>query len=264
MLYDSHTHLNSDNLFPQRQTYVDLFMQAGGKGLINSGANESYNLRGIEIAKASSIAKCTLGQHPLECVENHIFLEDYKQKMQELKQLYQANQEHVVAVGETGIDVHFPNGPETLKLQKELFALHCDRAQEIGLPLVVHSRDDFQTSFDILKNYKNQTIHFHCRSYDTAEYRQLVDYFPNLLVGFCGNVTYKKAQNLRDTLAIADLERILIETDAPWLSPQVVRGETNHPANIKYIYEFIAQEKNIPLQALETQSEKNFKKVYKL
>jgi TatD DNase family protein len=117
-----------------------------------------------------------------------------------------------------------------LGLQKELFALQCDLAQELNLPIVVHSRDEFNQTIDILQNYKSQTIYFHCWGYGPEEYRKLNDMFPNLFIGFCGNVTYKNAQALRDTLAIVDKNQLVLETDAPYLAPQVVRGQTNHPA----------------------------------
>ena len=86
----------------------------------------------------------------------------------------------------------------------------------------------------------------------------------NLFIGFCGNVTYKNAQNLRDSLAKVSLDQLLLETDAPRLSPQVVRGTTNHPANVTYIYEFVADQLHIDIATLSLQIEKNIKAVYEL
>jgi TatD DNase family protein len=267
-MYDSHTHLNSEAMYPQRQQYIDLFVQAWGKWLVNSGASEFYNEKGIEIAKESLQkypnlrVKATFGWHPLECVENLITKENYLQKVQELKQQYLTNKQHIVAIGEIWIDVHFPNGQETLGLQRELFALQCDLAQELNLPIVVHSRDEFDQTIDILQNYKNQTIYFHCWGYGPEEYRRLNDVFPNLFIGFCGNVTYKNAQALRDTLSIVHKSQILMETDAPYLTPQIVRGQTNHPAFIQHIYEFASAHLSIPLPQFSQQIEKNIKNLY--
>ncbi len=267
-MYDAHTHLNNEDIFPQWQQYMDLFSQAGGKWLVNSGASEFYNEKGIEIAKESLQKypnlwiKATLGWHPLECVENIITKENYLQKLQELKKQYQENKEHIVAIGEIWIDVHFPGGQETFGLQKEIFALQCDLAQEINLPIVIHSRNEFNQTIDILQNYKNQTIYFHCWGYRPDEYRTLNDMFPNLYIGFCGNVTYKNAQELRDTLSIVDKNQILMETDAPYLAPQVVRGQTNHPAYVQYIYEFASAQLALPFSQFSQQIEKNIKKMY--
>lgn len=268
-MYDSHTHLNSEVMYPERQHYMDFFVQAWGKWLVNSGASEFYNEKGIEIAKESLQkypnlrVKATLWRHPLECVENIITQENYLQKVQDLKQQYLANKEHIVAIGEIWIDVHFPNGQETLGLQKELFALQCDLAQELNLPIVVHSRDEFNQTIDILQHYKNQIIYFHCWGYGPEEYRRLNDMFPNLFVGFCGNVTYKNAQALRDTLAIVDRNQLVLETDAPYLAPQVVRWETNHPAYVVYIYDFVSQQLQISRNILDKQIEKNIFTLYK-
>ena len=105
-MYDAHTHLNNEDIFPQRQHYMDLFVKAGGKGLVNSGASEFYNEKGIGIAKESLQkypklrVKATVGWHPLECVENIVTKENYIQKVQDLKQQYFANKEHIVAIGE--------------------------------------------------------------------------------------------------------------------------------------------------------------------
>lgn len=212
--------------------------------MVNSGASDFYNEKGIEIAQESLQKypnlriKSTIGQHPLECVENIVTQDNYVQKVQDLKQQYLANKDHIVAIGEIGIDVHFPGGQETLGIQKDLFALQCDLAQELNLPIMIHSRDEFNQTLDILQNYKNQTIYFHCWGYGPEEYHQLNDMFADLYIGFCGNITYKNAQNLRDTLKVVANHQLLMETDAPYLAPQVVRGQINHPAFVEYIYRF--------------------------
>lgn len=184
--------------------------------------------------------------------------------MQWLKDLCLANLQYVVAVGETGIDVHYPNGLETLETQKQLFIQHCNLARELKLPLVVHSRDAFNETFEILKNYTDLTIYFHCRGYGPREFEILNSKFEKLFVGFCGNVTYKKAEELRESLKIISLTQLLLETDAPYLTPQIVRGEDNHPANVKYIYDFVADFLKITPEALSQQIEANFHSVYKI
>lgn len=143
--------------------------------------------------------------------------------MQRLKDVYSANKQYVVAIGETGIDVHYAHGPETLDVQKKLFVEHCTMARELKLPLVVHSRDAFDETFEILKGYADLTIYFHCRGYGPTEFRMLNAEFKNLFIGFCGNVTYKKADNLRETLKLVPLDQLLLETDAPYLAPQLIR-----------------------------------------
>jgi len=273
-LYDSHTHLNTDPLFEDRRSFMRSFIAAGGRGLVNSWANESYNLHGIQIAQAAKsefpgcIVTTTLGRHPESCGEWLLSLQDIPQKMQEIKNLYLNNSSSVVAIGECGIDLHYPDASSTLDIQKALFLAHCDLARELDLPLVIHSRDAFTETFEILKNYPDLTMYFHCRGYGPDEYKILNDEFwmlnSKLFIGFCGNVTYKNAEALRETLKIVSLTQLLLETDAPYLSPQVVRWTTNHPANVKYIYAFVSEFLNISVESFAQQVETNFHSLYRL
>lgn len=267
-LYDAHTHLNAEPLSEDREMYMQKFIDAGGVWLVNSGADEFYNLKWIEISKKMEsqniVVKATLGWHPLECVEKIITSENIIEKMDWLKKLYLDNTAYVVAVGETWIDLHYPDALETLELQKKLFIFHCELARELNVPIVIHSRDAFEETLEILKHYSDLTIYFHCRGYGPEEFEILNLKFGKLFVGFCGNVTYKKADVLRETLQIIPLDQLLLETDAPYLTPQIVRWETNHPANVKYIYDFVAEFLAIVPQVLFQQVEVNFKSIYKI
>lgn len=111
-----------------------------------------------------------------------MMLQNISDKMQWLKELYVVHKKYIVAIGETGIDVHYPNGLETLEIQKQLFIHHCDLARECNLPLVVHSRDDFETTLDILTHYTDLTVYFHCRGYGPEEYKRLNDLLPHLFI----------------------------------------------------------------------------------
>ncbi len=269
-LYDAHTHLNTESMVDQRKQYVDFFVEAGGSGLVNSGASDFYNRKGIEIAQESAsfypdlIVKMSLGLHPLECVENIITKQNLEEQIQNMKKLYESNKQYIVAIWEAGIDLHFPNGYETLDVQKKLFIMQCEYAKQLNLPIVIHSRDAFEETIEILEAYKNLTIYIHCRSYGTDEYRRLDSMFPHLFIGFCGNITYKNAQNLRDTLDIVPPSQVIMETDAPYLAPQAIRGQINHPANISYNYEFCAAHLGVPLPEFAAQIEVNFKRLYSL
>lgn len=178
--------------------------------------------------------------------------------------MYEENKEYIVAIGECGIDTYYPGSEDSLESQKKLFIAQCDLAKELDLPLMVHIRKDFDSAFEILQHYRDLTVYIHCRGFGPDEFRMLSAEFRNLYIGFCGNVTYKNAQALRDTLKIIPLDRLLLETDAPWLSPQVVRGTVNHPANVKYIYDFVADYLDIAPEALAQQVEANFRSIYKL
>ena len=131
--------------------------------------------------------------------------------------------------------------------------------------MVVHSRDAFPETFEILKNYTDLTIYFHCWGYGPEQIKILQDLkIKKLFFGFCGNITYKKADELRKSLHIVPLDQLLLETDAPYLTPQIIRGETNHPAHVKYIYDFVADFLKISPELLSQHTEINFHSIYKI
>lgn len=272
-LYDAHTHLNANDLYPQWEKHLFQFICEWWVALVNAGANDQYNVRGIEIAKMKDgekencIVKSTIGYHPDCCNNGDITEENIQQKITDLKKLYENNKEYIVAIGECWIDTYYPGSEDSLELQKKLFILQCDLAKELWLPLMIHMRKNFDSAVEILRQYRDMTIYIHCRGFWPEEVEILIieSWKLNweLFIGFCGNVTYKNAQNLRDSLAKVSLDQLILETDAPWLSPQVVRGTANHPAHVKYIYEFVADYLSLSWASLALQIEKNFLNLYK-
>jgi TatD DNase family protein len=186
-----------------------------------------------------------------------------QQSIQSLKDLYSIHARHIVAIGECGIDTHYDGDPY-IDLQKELFAQQCDLAQELNLPIVIHSRDDFAATFDIAKNYKNQKIYFHCRGYGPEQIEIIQDFFPNLWIGFCGNITYPKSQMLRDSFLKTNKNSIVLETDAPYLSPQKNRWNTNTPSLIAEIYDYTAAIRSIDSFERQSTIAENIKNLYNI
>ncbi len=275
-LYDSHCHLNSKEMIGWYEEYIKDFVAGGGAGIVNAWCDEFCNEKGIEIAKTSQpssedgfIIKSTVWLHPW-IVDDEITNENLDEEIKKLKTMIVENRDEVVAVGECGIDLHFssPLTPllqrrEHLSLQKKLFSAQCELARELDLPLVVHSRDAFVQTFDILKEYQDLVVYFHCRWYGVAELNELKNFkFKKLYIGFCGNVTYKNAENLRESLKVVDLDSLVLETDSPYLAPQVVRWEMNNPSNVKHIYEFVSEYLSLDIKKLAQQCERNFKNLY--
>jgi len=269
MYYDAHTHLNSPELFSDAEKYIQNFVDIWWKGMVIVWASEEYNSNAVALieSRKSKVEsqlyfKITLWLHPEVLVEGRKVIKSSSHQVESLKSLILANKKYVVAVGECGIDLYFPWPEQTLDAQKELFVMQCDLAQELNLPLVIHSRSAFDQTLDVLKNYKNQIIYFHCRWYGPEQIKILQLLFPKLFIWFCGNVTYKKADELRESLKLVWQDQLLLETDAPYLSPQIVRWTQNEPANVRYIYDYVAEflwkEKN----TLEEQIEKNFKNLF--
>ena len=265
--YDAHTHLNDEYLFPNREELLQEFLDAWGKWLVNVGANKAFNQNWLKIAKNykhidNFFLWTTIWFHPYEVIAEHITEANIKEEMDILEQQYLDNKKHIYAIWECWIDTHY-NWDNKMAIQQQLFKMQCDLAKKYDIPLVIHSREAFAETLAIIKEYTDIKIYFHCRGYDKAEIELLQKMFPQLRVGFCGNVSYKKAEEIRTSLHALDFTHILLETDAPYLSPQVVRWEKNKPSNVIHIYDFVAQELVIEREDLATIVEKNFERLYR-
>jgi TatD DNase family protein len=260
MLIDAHTHLNLEDLFIDRKTHLTNFQNAGGKILVNAGAHSDYNQKGILIAQEAKylfpelIVKTTVGFHPEDARD--IAASDFSALMDELKQQYLDNKEEVIAIGECGIDLH----TETTNLvhQQELFKLHAELARDLQLPLVIHSRDAFEETLEVLKDFRDLKVYFHCRGYGAAEVHIVEELFPNVWLGFTNILTYPNAHSTRASFLAVTTAKRLMETDAPFLPPQDFRGKMNYPAYVKYGYACGAQLLEVTEEALEKQVEENF------
>ncbi len=279
MLYDAHTHLNSPELFPKYEELLENFLKVNWKILVNVWVDYERTQRALEIAKKyPAYCLATAGFHPSEVIfkeKNWKFLfnmeylnwTDYLTEVEKyISNLIETQQ--IVAIWECGLDYHYteknkePLTETTKEKQKELFILQCEIAKKYDFPLIIHSRDAFKDTIEILKNFNNLKIYFHCWWYWPEEIKQAIELFPNLKVWFDWNITYKKADNLRQSAITCPLDKILLETDAPYLTPQIIRKEQNQPANVKYVYEFVAQLKNLSLIELELAIEENFFNFY--
>ena len=109
--------------------------------------------------------KATIGYHPSEVCFGNITKENIDERISTLRKLYDENKEHIIAIGECGIDTHYPDGSSNIALQKELFKAQCEIAKEFDLPIVIHSRDDFESTFDVIQEFKDEKIYFHCYGY---------------------------------------------------------------------------------------------------
>ena len=269
MYYDTHTHLNEEELYKDRRKYLDNFISVGWKGLINIWVDEEWNKRAIEIARAvkdeeiECVVKATIGYHPSEACFEKITKENLDEKILALRKLYENNKEHIVAIGECGIDTHY-EWEKHIELQQELFRRQCELAKEFRLPIVIHSRNDFDSTFEVIQEFKDEKIYFHCFGYCVDEVKKLQECFPKIWFGFCGNVTYPKAQPLRDALLACDMQNVVFETDAPWLSPQKVRWEKNEPANVKYIYEHCAELLGKSIEEFSENVRENVRSLYEI
>lgn len=266
MFCDAHTHLNHEMLFADWEKYLTTFIAQGGKGLVTAGANAEYNTKALHITNTSQqrfpecFVKCAIGFHPCDLQE----ISEISISMQKLRDQILAHSEVVVAIGECGIDLHYPDSDSvtTLDKQQEVFNAQCQLARDMNLPLMIHSRDAFEETLEILKAYSDLTLYFHCWGYGEEELKTLLTLFPKLFIGFCWNTTYPKAEALRQSLMILPLENILIETDAPYLTPVPLRGQTNLPEYVTITGNYCADLKGYDQQYFWEQIFENFMRLY--
>jgi TatD DNase family protein len=280
MYIDAHTHLNSDQLYTHWQTHLSNFQAVGWTALVNIGVNHERNQRAIEIAKTNTTElyiKSSIGVHPWEVSHGHISSDkNITSEIEQLKKLYETHSQHIVAVWECGIDAHYDGYANISSLQKELFFQQWILAREYNLPLVIHSRDHFSDTFEVLQEFTDLKIYFHCRWYAPEEILTLHQTFSQLWIWFCWNTTYPKAQQLRDSLVAAHTIytwthtqkkpthklRILLETDAPYLSPQKKRWTENNPSHIPHLYDAVSEYLDLPKKELCKIIETNFHTLY--
>lgn len=253
---DAHTHLNHPELFKERELHLNAFAQAGGKGLVNIGANAEYNENALTIAELAKKThpqlwiKASIGIHPCD-VENTSLNAEHE--IEKLKKLFTLYQEHIVAIGECGIDLYYPGASDFLDFQKEIFIKQCELARELKLPIVIHSRTAFRETVEILQNFKDLKIYFHCWSYGLDELTRLLNEFPQIWIGYTGISTYPKSEENRACLRATPLDQLLLETDAPYLAPQGFRGQINHPTLVKVVGEYASTTLNIDQESLRKQ-----------
>ncbi len=282
MFYDAHTHLNSPELFGNYDKLLNNFLDNFWKMLVNVWVDYERTEKAIEISqKYPNYCLSTVWFHPSEVIFKnnnwkfiynsllHFSWWDYLKEIEKYMS-YLIKTKKVVAIGECWLDYHYSEKSgecltkESISRQKELFILQCEIAEKYKLPIVIHSRNAFNDTLDILKKFKQLSIYFHCWWYGLEEIKIIKKTFPKVKIWFDWNITYKKANNLRESIKYLNLNDILLETDAPYLTPQILRWEQNQPAYIRYIYDYVAKLKNINSYDLESVIELNFFDFYGL
>ncbi len=256
MLIDTHAHLYWDSYKDDLDEVIQRAIAAGVTTIINVGVDVDLSKKALEqvngtlanIPKFSAYS--TIGIHPHEAAK---FSSD---QIDQLEAIYNLASEKVVAVGECGLD--FLEVDEKIKeMQKKLFQAQIDLAKKLNLPLIVHCRNAWDDIFAFLKN---TTGILHCYSGDAKVTKNALQ--TNYLISFAGNATYPKNEYLREAIKIIPLDRIVLETDCPFLPPQSKRGQRNEPANVLEIVQLVADLKGISLEEVSTQTTANAAKIF--
>ena len=247
-MIDSHCHLDHEPLLSDLTNVLKRSKDVGIKKLLTiSTSFESFS-RVKEIVKKDEIIYGTIGIHPHETNNNEI---NSDQIIKELKQ-----NKKIIGIGETGLDFYYNNSDK--KSQIELFSRHIEAANKTKAPLIIHTRSAEDETYKILKKSINNNIKFliHCFTGSREFAYKLLDL--GAYISASGIITFKKSGELADTFKKIPNDRILIETDAPYLSPEPLRGKTNEPSHIIYTLEFLSKIKGIDAKLLANYTSKNF------
>lgn len=245
MFFESHAHYDDSKFDNDRDELLKILPSNGIDFVINSGSNMESSLKGIEMSEKYSYIYASVGVHPHDAEnmkdEDIFTLEEY------------CKHSKVVAVGEIGLDYHYDFSPRDI--QRYWFKKQLELAKKVNLPVIIHSREASKECFDIIKqsNVRTGVIHSFSSSWQMA-----LDYIDmGFFIGVGGIVTFDNARKIADTVKNIPIDKILIETDSPYLSPVPKRGTRNNSQNLSYISEKIAQIKQIPAKKVAEITKKN-------
>lgn len=280
-LIDTHTHLYWDSYKEDLDEVIQRSIDSNVTTIINVGVDLDLSKKALEQVtdKLANIpnfkAYSTIGIHPHEAIKYNSDV-SIRNDMDQLEQIYRSVPDQIVAVGECGLDYYQNNsandynGHNFYNFQRKLFQAQIDLAKKLNLPLIVHCRDDrsqdpqnSEAWNEVLKMIGPQPAILHCYS-GLEETTEKILLSPNLLVSFAATITYPKNEYLREAVKTIPLDKIVLETDCPFLPPQSKRGQRNEPANVLEIAQLVADLKEITLESVTHQTTANVKDILRL
>lgn len=256
-LFDSHCHLTDEKFNEDREELIAKLQSEGVEKIVTAGYSLESSKESIKLAREYTFMYTTIGISPNDIPESK---EEIDKEIIELKELYNKDKK-IMAVGEIGLDYHW--NMENKELQKYAFIKQIELANELDLPIQIHTRDAVMDTLEILKNNKvsNGGI-FHCCPLN----RELVKEGLKLgfYISFAGPITFKNSRNAEEIIKMVPDDKFLVETDSPYLAPEPKRGTRNDPRNVKYIIEKIAKEKEKTFEEIEDISYVNAKRIFKI
>lgn len=229
-LFDTHAHLNDEKFDEDRESVILSLKENGISYVVIPSDTFKSSLKTVEIVGKYDFLYGAVGIHPHEVKDTS------DEELEKLKEIAGTN-DKIVAIGEIGLDYYYDFSPR--EIQKELFIKQLNIARDLKLPVIIHSRDAMGDTYDILSKFKGEVVgvmHCYSGSFDMA--KRFIDLGYYISLG--GPVTFKNAKTPKEVAKNVDLERLLIETDSPYLAPEPVRGKRNEPKNVNYVAEMIA------------------------
>lgn len=236
-MIDTHAHLTEGKLYNNLEKILNSAKESGVSKIICVGMNKDANEKVIEIINKHQEVYGSVGIHPNEVTKNELDLNLLAE---------QTKNDKIIAIGEIGIDLY--RNKDTINIQKTYFIEQIKLAITLDLPVIIHSRNSADVIYEILKDYPDVKGVMHCYS----EHKELVNKFVDLgfYIGVGGIITFKNAHEVRDIIKKVPLNRLLIETDSPYLAPDPYRGKPNEPAFVKHTLLKLAELTNIEPEEL--------------
>ena len=254
MLFDSHTHLEDRKFAGEVDQVINRAKEGGVSLILNVGYNLHHGQKSIELAEKYDLIYATVGLHPHDAKDADNRFWDKLRKL--------AHHPKVVGLGEMGLDYYWDNSPRDV--QRQVFRTQINIAHELKKPIVIHDRDAHQDILSIVKEEKAYEIGgvFHAFSGSWEMAKIVLDL--GFYISISGPVTFSNAKKLAEVAEKAPLERLLIETDCPYLTPHPYRGKRNEPAFVKLVAEKIAELKGISYEEVAQTTNRNGRELFNI
>ena len=253
MLFDTHAHMDDRAFDEDRETLLSQLPDRGIGLLMNPGCSLASSRNATALAKQYDYIYAAVGSHPDAADEVT------PEVLEEYRELCRKN-EKSRAIGESGLDYHYEDIPRAR--QQEAFRVQMALAQELGLPVIVHEREAHEDGMKIVEEFPGVTGVFHCYSGSAEMAKWLIA--RGWYIGFTGVLTFKNARKAVETAAAIPLERIVLETDCPYMSPEPFRGKRNDPGRLYRMAEALAQIRGLPVEEIHRITMENGKRLYRI
>ncbi len=254
MIFETHAHYDDDRFNEDRDELLQRLPEEGVGVVINSGASVESTRDTIRLALEYDHVYAAIGVHPSEIEElDEAFLNWMKE---------QTNGEKTVAIGEIGLDYYWDKEPEVQENQRYWFGRQIDLAKETHLPIIVHSRDAAADTMQVMKEHHAEELTgvIHCFSYSKEMALEFIKM--GYYIGVGGVITFKNAKKLVEVVEAIPLERILLETDCPYMAPEPYRGKRNNSSYLTYVRDKIAEIKGVSPEEVERITEANARALF--
>ena len=252
MLFDTHAHLNDPAFDPDREELMNGLAEKGVGYVMNAGCSLESSRDIVKMTQQYSWLYGSVGSHPDSADEvNEEVIEEYRKL---------CRHEKIKAIGEIGLDYYYEDIPR--EIQKNAFRMQMQLAKELDMPVIVHEREAHDDGMRIVKEFPKVTGVFHCYSGSAEMARQLVNM--GWYIGFTGVLTFKNARKAVETAASIPLERIVIETDCPFMAPEPYRGKRNDPGYLIKMAEQLAEIRGITTEEAIAATTANAKRLYRI